>query len=75
MNWHYNFLTWHPMVAKGDVASDLMILIPTSPNERPDEPIPGKIPGELAHTATLTVHSGIAPSSGIGSPCLRQLSK
>ena len=60
MNGDDHFLPRHLTVTKGDVTANLMVLIPSGAYERPDQPIPRKIPGELCHTSTLTVHSGIA---------------
>ena len=58
-----------------DVAADLMIPISPCPAKGADESIPKEVPGELAQMATSTVASSIRASTGIGSPCLRQLSK
>lgn len=75
MDGYDQLLPWDLTTAKGDMATDLVILVPSGTIEAPNEPIPGKIPWEPAHTATSTVTSSTSVSSGIGSPCLTQLSR
>ncbi len=75
MHGNDDFPAGHFGVAQRDVTSHLMILVPPHLPERPNQPIPGNVPGELGQAATSTVASSIAPSTGIGSPCLRQLSR
>lgn len=72
---HDHFLSRGLAVTEGDMAAYLMIPVPPRSFERPDEPIPGEVPGKFAHAETSTVHSGMVLSSGIASPCLRQLSR
>jgi hypothetical protein len=75
MDGHHDFLSRYLTVTKRDVTPHLVVFIPTSTTERPDESIPRDVPGKFAHTTTSTVASSIAASSGIGSPCFRQLSR
>lgn len=75
MKRHDNLLSWVLSMTKCNVAADLVIPIPSCPAKGSNEPIPGEIPGEFAHTATSTMASSIVVSAGIGSSCLRQLSR
>lgn len=75
MNGYDHFLSRHFTVAERDMATHLVVPIPSYPTKGPNEPIPGNIPRELGHTATSTVASTISVSAGMGSPCLRQLSR
>ncbi len=62
-------------MAECHMTSHLMVHISPYPGQGPNEPISGQTPGQLAHIATSTVASSIADSSGMGSPCFRQLSR
>ncbi len=65
----------HLGMAQSHVTSRLMVFVPPHAPERSHQAIPGNVPGKLRQAATSTVASSIAPSVGIGSPCLRQLSR
>lgn len=75
MERHYNFPCRIIAMPECNVTADLMIPVPPCPAKGEDESIPREVPGELAHMATSTVASSVRASTGIGSPCLRQLSK
>ena len=75
MERHHEFPSGVIAMSEGDVAANLVIPIPPCPAQGPNESIPREVPGELAHMATSTVASSISASTGIGSPCLTQLSK
>lgn len=72
VNGHNELLSRLRVVAERHVTANLMIAVPACSAERPNEPIPRKVPGELAHADTTA--SVMAPSSGRSSPCLSALS-
>ena len=57
------FLSGMACVAQRHMTSNLMVAVPTRSSKSADQSIPGKIPGEVAHTGTTTVASVITLSS------------